>query len=56
MISNSKPLRDKISFRRSEDKTKNTDNKSDVTVMKSIGKSRSVLTQSLRIIQKTRET
>ena len=56
MISNSKPLRDRISFRQSDEKIKNTDNKSDVTAMKSIEKSKSVLKRSLRIIQKIRES
>ena len=56
MISNSKPLRDRISFRQSVEKIKNMGYKSDVTAMKSIGKSKSGLKRSLRIIQKIRES
>ena len=56
MICNSRPLRDRISFKRSEEKTKNMDSKSGVIAKRSIGRRISVLRLSLRIIQKTRES
>ena len=55
MISNFRLLRDRISFKRSEEKTKNMDSKSGVIAKRSIERRISVLKRWLRIIQKTRE-
>ena len=56
MICNFRLLRDRISFKRSEEKTRNTVNKSGVIAKRSIERRISVLRRSLKIIQKTRES